>query len=780
VLVLVATAALVRFAGQVQALRERRAAGPSWSFPSRVYSDGLPLVPGRPLPPDYLEARLERRGYRRANPPLGRPGTYAATPGGLEIFLRGFTEAPDPAGHGGPERMRIGLARVCLTWVRRLGGLRGALPPDTAHPPRLEPALLSVIADSSQVYRTWVPLSRIPRVVRQAVIAAEDRRFYRHLGLDLRGNLRALVSNLRAGGVRQGASTITQQLARGLFLGRQRTWGRKLNEAFLALGLELFLSKDQILEMYLNSVYWGQRGAGGVAGIAEAARYYFDLPVESLGLEQAALLAGLVPAPNTYSPFRNPRLALARRNTVLRDMVASGLLDKGTATRASKHPLGVREGAPPPALFPSFVGYAQDHLDRRLPHHAPEHWGLSIFTTVDPVWQAEAEAALAEGVAEQERWRGRIDQPLEGAFVILDPVNGSVRALVGGRAPAPGDFNRATQARRQPGSAIKPVVYSAALDPRRHGPRFSPASLLPDSKREFATPEGPWSPRNDEGDYHPEVTLAKALAKSLNVATANLVESVGPGEVARYAERFGLGRMKAVPSIGLGTNEVTLLALTDAYATFPNSGERCPPTPVRAIVDAGGRDLIGRTEPAVRVLPDETAALMRGLLEDVVIFGVSYPLRARYGFTRPAGGKTGTTNDYNDAWFVGFTPELAAGVWVGYDQPRSLGRPAAETALPVWAGIMNRLLADFPPTPFPPRPDLELAWIDPWTGGLARSDCPSTMRVPFLRGTAPRLACTRDHSADWEAIFAARAADSVTAVADSARAAPDTVATTPQ
>jgi penicillin-binding protein 1B len=756
--------AFARFAAQVEALRARRASGPAWAFPSRLYSAGVPLVAGRPLPGAYLREQLAWRGYRLGDRPLRVPGTWAPIAGGVEIYLRGFRDAPDPAGSGGPERVRLALNGGVLQDVSRLGGPAGAPEPDTRNPPRLEPVLFALLFDEHRVRRTWVPLAAIPQAVRSAVIAAEDRRFYHHFGLDVRSNLRALLANLRARGVREGGSTITQQLARGLFLGSRRSWDRKLREIAIALGLETLLSKDQILEMYLNSVYWGRAERGGIGGIAEAARWYFDRPVESLGLPEAALLAGLIPAPNASSPFRIPRLARARRAAVLRDMVANGALTAREAVRVGRAPLGVRRGPPPPERFPSYAGYVRETL-RPFGREAVERGGLVVLTALDPVWQAEAEARLGEEVAAIERWRGRMPHPLEGAFVAIDPATGYVRALVGGREPRPGDFNRAFQARRQPGSAIKPLVYAAALDNgSRRGPSFTPASTLPDLRREFVTPQGPWLPRNDEGEYHDQVTLAKALAKSLNVATANLVEAVGPAEVARYASRFGLQSMRAVPSIGLGTSEITLLELTSAYTAFPSQGVRHPPTPVRAVLDGRGRIVAREHARSVRVMPTSVASLMTGLLEDVVIFGVSYPLRSRYGFYQPLGGKTGTTNDYNDAWFVGFTPDVTAGVWIGYDVPQSLGRPAAETALATWAGIMQRLLDGYPPRPFDGSDGLELVWIDPWTGGRARSDCPHPMRVPFLSGTAPRGFCERDHGAEWIAIAEAqRRADSLAA-----------------
>ena len=743
VVVLGTAAGFARLAIDVRHLRARHATGPSWAFPSRVYADGVPLQPGRALPEGYLRAHLEARGYREVGG-LAAPGEFAPVSGGLEVFTRGFADAHDPAGAGGPERVRLRLAGGRLAAVERLGGCAGCAPPDSAHPPRLEPVLVALLADSNRVLRTWVPLARIPRVVRDAVVSAEDRRFRSHWGLDLRGNFRALLTNVQSGGVRQGGSTITQQLARGLFLGRERTWGRKLAEASIALGLEALLSKDEILEMYLNSVYWGQSGSVGVAGIAEAARWYCDAPVESLDAGQAAMLAGLIPAPNAYSPFRNPRLARSRRDAVLADMAATGALDARTAARLRTTPLAVRQGPPAPALFPGYTGYVRQYLAEKLPRGAAERWGLSILTTLDVVWQARAERGLAQGVDSLERWRGREGDPLQGAFVALEPATGFVRAVVGGRALGAGDFNRATQARRQTGSAIKPIVYAAALDPTRGSLRFTPGSTVSDLRRDFAVGDTIWRPRNDEGEYHPQVTLAKALAKSFNVATANLVEAIGPGQVARWAERFGLGRLKPVASIGLGTNEATLLALTEGYSVFPGRGMRREPAPVRVVLDAGGRSLLIRPAPAQQVLPRATADLMTGLLEDVVIFGVSYPLRSVYGFLRPTGGKTGTTNDYNDAWFVGFVPDLAAGVWIGYDTPRSLLGPAVGVALPVWAGIMSALLEGFPAESFPGDAGLTLAWIDPWTGLLARPDCP-TMRVPFLPGTAPTRTCGVAH-----------------------------------
>ncbi|MEP7028982.1 MAG: transglycosylase domain-containing protein, partial [Candidatus Eisenbacteria bacterium] len=646
--------------------------------------------------------------------------------------------------------------------------------PDMRHAPRLEPWPIAQLAGTRDVRRTWVPLSRIPKVVQQAVIASEDRRFRYHFGLDLKGNARALVANLRAGGVKEGASTITQQLARGLFFGRERTLGRKVLESFAAVGLEALLSKDQILEMYLNSVYWGQGEGRGVAGVAEAAHWYFNTPIDSLALDQAALLAGLIPSPITYSPFRNPGLALTKRNEALSDMVSAGVLDAKAAAVARALPLRVRRGSTRTDRFPSFVDYAGAYLEKHVPGEAPRRWGLAIFTTCDLVWQPEAEDAVAEGLFsfDPRRNPGRDPNRLEGAVVAVEARTGAIRALVGGRAPREGDFNRATQAKRQSGSSIKPIVYAAALATPRGDSAWTAASTVPNQPRTFKIAGSTWSPGNSDGSYSTNITLARALARSVNMATINLTEAIGAATVVRFAERFGLGKLKPVLSIGLGTNEVALLDLVDAYTVFPAEGVRAEARPVRAAVDARGVNLLEAPSPPERVLSRGVAGVMVRMMEDVIKSGISSPLVWAYGFTRPAGGKTGTTNDNKDAWFVGFVPDLAAGMWVGYDTPRDLGHSASGIALPIWARAMNAMLDGFPATDFAPNPDVEDVSVDAITGGLPRPDCPQVLRSPFAVGTAPTWTCRRDHASDWvQLLLAQMQRDSLAAAAADSLAA---------
>ena len=729
----VAIAALSVLAERLEALRAQQAVGPNWSFPSRVYSAGIPLARGRVLPEPYLIAELQARGYREVatEPP---PGAYTRNAGGFEVGLRGLPDQPATIGGGGPERVRLRIENGHLVGVERLGGFTGATPPDT-RTPSIEPALVSLVFDEQRVWRTWVSLERVPKHVQEAIVASEDRRFYSHLGIDPRGAMRALFTNVRTGEIREGGSTITQQLVRSLFVGRERTLLRKLSEIPLAVGTELLLSKHDILEMYLNSVYWGQAQGFSVGGVTEAARWYFSAPVESLSVLEGATLAAIIPAPNLVNPFENPGLVLQRRNRVLNDMVETGRLERPVAERLAALPITLRRGPTPIERFPSYTEYVASALDQRFRKHAITHFGLVVMTSMDLAWQIEAERGLSDGLALLDAGRtGR----LQGAFVAIEPATSSIVAMVGGRAPRRGDFNRAHQALRQTGSAIKPIIYAAAFS----GPLgLTPATTVSDTVRTYGEGRWAWTPHNYDGSTHLDVTLAKALEKSLNIATANLVELIGARACAQMAERFGLGRLKAVPSIGLGTNETSLLQLTNAYAVFRAEGLLRTPSAVQRVLDRSGREVLKADERAVEAIPPGVAALMTGLLQNVVRRGVAYPLGTTYGFDRPAAGKTGTTDDYKDAWFVGFTPDVVAGAWVGYDRPRSIGRPSAHTALPVWARVVKRMLEGFPPAPFETDSQLEWLDIDPWIGVLADSLCPSE-RVPFILGTGPYATCT--------------------------------------
>jgi penicillin-binding protein 1B len=722
----------IPFSIRVSAIRGFRYAGPGWSFPSKIYSDWLDLVPGRAMPPSYLRAELEVRGYAPGMRSALAPGEYRTEGDTWSIQLRGF-DYPDGRAPG--ETVALELRGGRLARVQR-GSLSGL-------PARLEPLLVGEWAGEAREERTFVPLDSIPRALRDAVVASEDRRFYHHVGFDPRGILRAVFQDMRGRGARQGGSTLTQQLARNLFLSRRRTVERKAREALLALGLEIKLSKQQILELYLNSVYLGQRGSVGIAGVEEAARFYFNKPVSRLSLPEAATLAGVIPAPNAFSPMRRPELARDRRDVVLDAMAGEGFITRTEAERAKAAPLALHPGPTPPAMFGYFTDYARDFLQASLPEPPAGIRGLRVYTSMDPVWQARAEQELLAGVRDLE---GMLEGSLQGAFVVADLRGGAVRALVGGRDHESGPFNRAFQSHRQPGSAFKPVVYAAAYDENAGHSPFNPATPMPDLQRDFQASEGLWRPHNYEGEYHPTVTLAKALAKSLNVATANLVERIGAGRVADYALKFGLPKVKAVPSVGLGTCEVTVVQLLAVLTTLGSDGRRTPLNPIHLVTDGNGKILYQPSAPGAQVVSPLAAHLMVEQLRGVVNYGTAYNLRGAYGFRRPAMGKTGTTDDENDAWFIGATPGDAAAVWLGYDQPRSLQRSGSQAAVPVWARIMSSLLQDFPVEDFPAHgEELESATIDSYNGLLANPHCPSAIHTAFVRGTAPTRVCPQAH-----------------------------------
>ncbi|HEX8984493.1 MAG TPA: PBP1A family penicillin-binding protein [Bryobacteraceae bacterium] len=520
--------------------------------------------------------------------------------------------------------------------------------------------------------RRDVPLSGISPALRNAVVAVEDHRFYRHGALDPRGLARAAFRDVRSGGVVEGGSTLTQQLARMVFLSNERTWGRKLKEAALAVLIEAQLSKDQILELYLNRVYL----SGGVYGVENMSRKLFGKPASALDVPEAAMIAGLIRAPSALSPWTNPEGAIARSRVVLGRMRQTGFLTEAAERAALAAPPRVRPWAVAAVVR---AGYAKDFLrqqfrDRFGGDHPPD-W--QVHTTFFPELQDMAERAVARGLA-------RRPAGLQVALVALDPATGDLLALVGGRGFHETPFNRAVHSRRQPGSAFKPFVFAAAL-----ARGFSPVSVV--SGLDTFTASGPqeWSPQNAHGESRDEMTLREALLESNNRAAAALVQRVSTRSVLRVAGDAGLRGLPDVPSLALGTGEVTPLDLTLAYAAFANGGFALRPRLMTEVLDADGAVALSNDVSKRRVLSEEVAFQMVSMLEDVVDRGTGIAAHS-LGVTFPAAGKTGTTDQFKDAWFVGFTTSLVAGVWVGFDQPAPIGANAygARVAMPIWADFM--------------------------------------------------------------------------------------------
>ena len=532
--------------------------------------------------------------------------------------------------------------------------------------------------------RIEVPLARVSPHLVNAILAIEDQRFYDHNGVDVVRVAGAALSNLREGRLAQGGSTITQQLARQSFLTAEKTYRRKLTEIVVAARLEEQFTKDQILELYLNKVYFGD----GLYGVEAASLGYLGKPASAVTVAEAALLAGLVKSPSSYAPTVSLEKATARRNVALRAMFDAEMINKPAYQQALKEPVklddALRRGE---AYGQYFKEEVRRFLVERFGWERVYQGGLRVYTTVDLDMQKAAEAEVARGIAEiEKRQRRKNDDesnPLQAALVALDPHTGEVRAMVGGRDFEQSNFNRATQAKRQPGSAFKPFVYAAALEKG-----YSPATLIENLDEPIMTLQGAWVPE-DEHSEGSSMTMRAALKTSSNRAAVRMLEDVGIPETVQYAKRLGVGSVPSVPSLALGSGEVTLSSMTAAYAAFANGGMVQPPMLVRRVETTDGEVLFNAEQKPEQAISEETAFLMSNMMSDVVNAGTGAAARS-VGFRLPAAGKTGTTNDYHDAWFVGFTPRLAAGVWVGYDQPRTIigGGYASVLAVPVWGRFM--------------------------------------------------------------------------------------------
>ncbi len=652
-------------------------------------------------------------------------------------------------------------------------------------------------------HRIVVPLDHVSRQLVAAVLAAEDRRFYQHRGVDAGRIVAAAWRDVRAREIRQGASTITQQLVRSLLLTPRRTFARKMREVYLAARLEERYDKRHILETYLNRVYFG----GGYYGVEAAAHGYFGKSAADVDAAEAALLAGVLRSPSALTPRENPDGARRRRNDVLAAMRELGTVDEGVYRSAAAAPLRVLEdtgeegaGQDPMTWDRSSVCglYMKEEirrdLVRRFGTERVYRGGLRIYSTLDPTLQREAERAIAARVDDlQRRSRRRADDEydVQGALVALDPQTGDVLALVGGRDFQASPFNRATQARRQPGSAFKPFIFAAALE---RG--YSPASVVDALGGPLEDADRAWIPKDthDESSY----TLRQALKVSSNRAAAELLREVGVGVAVDVARRMGISsELPAVPSLALGTGEVTLLELTSAYGAFADRGLLAAPVMVRRVEEQNGDVLLDETPSVRRAVSETTAFLMSSMLADVIDGGTGARARA-LGFRLPAAGKTGTTNDFTDAWFIGYTPRLVTGVWFGSDRPTTIMARgfAATVAVPAWAAFIKQVTRGQPPAWFDPPPGIERHAICAASGLLATPECslplavatvgfalgeveslppppkpPGVIEEYFAVGTAPTEYCPLHH--------APPSPPAVVEPPDSGAPAPETVPTPP-
>jgi penicillin-binding protein 2D len=573
--------------------------------------------------------------------------------------------------------------------------------------------------------RYWVPLDRIPVFLRNALVAIEDSRFYDHNGIDVKGIARALVKDVVKGRMAEGGSTITQQLIKNKYLSGEKTLNRKLKEGFLAIEFEKKYTKDQILEMYFNTINFGN----GAWGIAQAARLYFDKTPEQLTDAECSLLAGVPKAPARYNPLGDAASINLRRSLVLKRMLELNMISQRQMNELVTHPAAVMQAA----QAPSYLSHIRGKLVERYGARIVEQGGLDVISAMDLNLQRIAEKSLSDGVK-------KVNPKLQGALICLDPSTGNVLAAVGGVDFAPSAYNRAFAAKRQPGSAIKPLIYADAL---QNG--FTPGSLLNDKPVAYA---GGWRPVNYEKRGFGELTLRQALAHSNNVIAVKLLDSIGVPNFVNFAGTMGLPLRRADLSLALGTEEVTLNELVAAYSPLANAGMRSEPRTIIRIFDRSRRAWT-ETPPAVTpVLAPATAYVTTQMMKDVLTYGTAKGLK-RFSQQRPAAGKTGTTNDYRDAWFIGYTPQLITGVWVGYDKPKPGGKgfTGGTVSAPIWGRFMRAALAGKPAVDFPKPDGVVTATIDPATGYLAAPDCPNKREEFFIAGTEPTQFCPK-HGGD--------------------------------
>jgi penicillin-binding protein 1B len=713
--------------------------GQRFKVPSKVYSAPGILYPGLDAKLIDLRGTLARSGYREQKVTAGRPlrpGLYRWSNNRLRVHLRAFSHPtrPEPA-----RDIVIRFDGTVIAEMRELPRSRevGAV--------LLEPELVGAYFGSEREQRELVRLEDVPRHLIDAVLAVEDRRFASHHGVDLTRIGGAVLVNLRAGGVRQGGSTLTQQLVKNFFLTPERTLRRKVNEAAMAIIVEARYSKKRILQSYLNEIYLGRRGATSIHGVGEATRYYFGKHVSELVPAESALLAAIIQSPNRLSPHRNPEPAKQRRDLVLELMRKQGRLGLQEFNLARATPLDVAM----PITESGDARYFLDLLRRQLPEAYDQELlqteGMHIYSTLNSRFQRAAVRALVEGLESIERRRPELktDDPskrLQGCLIAMRPQTGEILALVGGRDYGQSQFDRCTQARRPAGSVFKPFIYLAALENRDGPPVATPASFLEDTPLEIKTRDGVWSPQNYDHKFRGRVSLRSALEHSLNVPSVRLALRVGIDRVAEMATRLGISSpLPRVPSLALGTAEVSPLEIARAYATLASGGVRPTPHTFEDLT-ADNRTLEQRHLELEQVIDPGLAHLGVSLLEGVVNRGTARRLRSM-GLVGALAGKTGTTDDEHDLWFVGFTPELVAVVWLGFDEPRSIGVSSSQGPLPIWASFIKEVMGNRTRGMFIPPRNIERLEIDPETGALAVSGCPRRQSEIFLAGTAPSEIC---------------------------------------
>ncbi len=706
--------------------------GRRWSEPARVYAEPLELYPGLALAQPAVEQELRRAGYRRSDNG-DAPGSYRVLENRLEFNARTvrFADGVRPAG-----RVTIDFDATGVSAVRDAGGA-----PQDAF--RLDPLLIGSIFAAHGEDRIVLAPEDVPALIPATLKVVEDRDFESHIGVNFEAIARALWTDLRAGEIEQGGSTITQQLVRSYFLDNRQTLSRKLREALMAVLLDAHFSKRDIMTAYVNEVYLGQDGGRAIHGFGLASEFYFGKAVNELELDQLATLVALVRGPSYYEPRRHPDRLLARRNLVLRLMAEFHLVSPAAAREASGRALGVTGGAGPrPGYYPAFIDLVRRTLRRDYRESDLTASGLMIFSTLDPRVQSQAERALGEELGRLDRGtRSRPGAPavaggLEGVVVVTEPQSGDVIALIGSRQAGVAGFNRALDARRPIGSLVKPAVYLTALE----SGRYTPATLIDDGPIEVPLANGQvWKPQNIVPEAPGPVPLVRALAESLNLATVRLGMDVGLPQVAGTLDALGLGPVAdPVPAMLLGALSATPIQVATMYNTLANGGFRTPLRAVRAVVDPRGKTLRAFELEAKSVADPAVTFELDQMLVAVIAHGTAAGARAKLPPELVVAGKTGTTSDYRDSWFAGFSGAHLVVVWVGRDDNGPTHLTGASGALVVWTDLMSVIKTSSWRAPLPES--LDEAWIDWASGELADPQCSRDVVVVALpKGADPAV-----------------------------------------
>ena len=696
--------------------------GKRWAIPAKVFARPLTLQVGLPLGLSEVRSELTELNYREL---VGAPtpGTFSQQSNTLYLHTRGFAFAES-------QREPAQVLRLQFDG-QRIGSLASTLPRANGSV-RLEPMVIGGIYPSQNEDRLLIQLKEAPPHLVDALIATEDQRFYHHIGISVRGILRAVWVNFSSGSVRQGGSTLTQQLVKNFYLTDERSLRRKANEAIMAMLLEWHYDKNEILETYLNEVNLGQQGTRSVNGFGLAAQYYFGQPIAELSLPQVALLVGMVKGPSYYNPRRQPERARERRNIVLDNLYREGFISAPARDQAILAPLGVI--AKPTAasnIYPDFLDLVRRQLRESYQPEDLSSQGLQIFTTLDPRMQNAAEQALV-GTIEHLRGQGRALKKVEGVIVAADSQTGELRALVGGSGLFTG-YNRAIDASRQVGSLLKPVIYLTALGTGQ----YTWASPLDDGPVEVVSDAGKlWQPQNYDQQSHGTVTLQSALAHSYNQASVRLGMTLGLPAIMQTLQQLGVKvESKPYPSLLLGALNQTPMQVLQLYQTLLSGGIRAPLQSIVAVVNAEGRPLQQFVSERQQIVDPADAYLLHFGLQQVMRQGTGAPAYQRLPSTWVLAGKTGTTNDMRDSWFAGSAGRTLAVVWLGRDDNQPIGLSGGTGALPVWIDFMQRLQ---PAAPLPAVPaGVSWQWIDAASGRLSAENCSGAMRVPLAVKSMP-------------------------------------------